>query len=353
MYFHIFYGESGYSKALLEVLENHIDIQNHCVVFGFDNVKNKDTVYSGKIRTKYLSKFSDFISVIKNLRKATWIYIHFLQYNPTLLYWATQKSKLKKSTWIVWGSDFYSYYKKDNNIKTRIYEFLRRKIISKLPEIATFAEEEFELIKKLYKTNAEYIPILYPIPIDITYLDKLTPSVTKGKTVFLLGNSGDKSNLHHEMIDFLSPFNAENIEIICPLSYGADKAYQESVIRYGKEYFGDKFTPLVEFMGKEEYSQVLGNVDIALMNHRRQQGLGNILPLLYLEKKVFMRTEITSYAFLKKKGCELYDITQIKNISFSELKEKPAEIVKNKEIIKSITSKENYLNLWLNFLKRH
>ncbi|NLI72696.1 MAG: TDP-N-acetylfucosamine:lipid II N-acetylfucosaminyltransferase [Bacteroidales bacterium] len=353
MYFHVFYGENGYSKALLELLENHIDLDNHIMVFGFYKEQSKNAVYSGKINTKSLLKINDLLFVLKNIQKADWIYIHFLQYNPTLLYWALNEKLLKKSTWIVWGSDLYSYYKKDKNLKTRIYEFWRRKVISELPEIAVFAEEEFNLIKKLYETNAEYAPILYPIPINISYLDRLKPKVSKEKTVFLLGNSGDKSNLHYEMINLLTPFSAENIEIICPLSYGADKEYQESVIRYGTKYFGDKFIPLVDFMGKEEYSQVLGSIDVALMNHKRQQGLGNILALLYLGKKVFMRTDVTSYAFLKNKGCELYDITQIKNFSFTELMETTAEIVKNKKIVKGIISKENYLNLWLNFLKRH
>lgn len=353
MYIHIFYGESGYSKTLLQILENHIDVKNHIVVFGFGKNINKEVAYSGKIETKYLSKNADLFFVIKKLRKADWIYIHFLQYNPTLLYWATQKSLLSRSTWIVWGSDVYSYYKRNNNIKTRLYEALRKIIISEIPEIAAFVKEDFDLIKELYKTKAEYMPILYPIPVNTEHLDKLKLNKSHIQTVFFIGNSGDKSNQHTEMIDLLSPFKEEKIKVICPLSYGGSKEYRESVINFGLEQFGDKFTPLLYYMNQEEYSQVLGYVDVALMNHKRQQALGNILALLYLEKKVFLRSEITSFSFLKRHNFVIFDIDRIKEMSFEQLTAMPENLSINKKIVKEIISEEYYLKLWMDLLNKH
>lgn len=353
MYIHIFYSESGYSKTLLQILENHIDIENHLVVFGVRNKSNKNVLYSGKLKPKYLTDRKDLFFVLKNIKKADWIYIHLLQYNPTLLFWASQPKLLAKSTWIVWGSDIYAYFKQKNSLRTRIYEGLRRTIISKLPEIAAFVKEDFELIQKLYKTKAEYIPILYPIPINTELLDRFETEKKDETTVFLIGNSGDKSNLHLEMIELLAPLKSENIEVICPLSYGGSKEYRESVIQTGNQKLGGKFVPLLEYMDVEKYTQLLVNVDIALMNHKRQQGLGNILALLYVGKKVFLRSDITSFSFFERHDCKVFDIGNVAEMNFEQLIEIPVELKKNKEIVKRIISEENYLKLWLNLLNKH
>ena len=56
-----------------------------------------------------------------------------------------------------------------------------------------------------------------------------------------MGNSTDTSNCHFEMFDLLLPYKDEDILIYCPLSYGPYTAYGDSVIKRGKELFGEKF----------------------------------------------------------------------------------------------------------------
>lgn len=355
MYYHFFTGENSYSKALLDQIDEITDLNEHFIVFGFARKQDNTLIYSDKLndRIKYLTKASDLFFVIKNINKADWIYLHFLAYDPTLLFWACNKKLTRKSTWIVWGSDLYSYYKRNKNLKTKVYEYLRKKIISNLTEIAVFVKEDFDLIKKIYQTNATYIPILYPIPVNTKHLDKLQNKNASDSRIFLIGNSGDPSNLHIEIIDYLSQFSNEDIIIKCPLSYGGSTQYKEKVIKYGKEIFGNKFEPVLNYMNIEEYAQLLATIDVALMNHKRQQGLGNILALLYLGRKVYLRSDITSFYFFKRHKCDIFDIATINKNTYNELIRPIENVENNIRIISKIISKEYYLSLWDTLLKKH
>ncbi|MBP7613015.1 MAG: TDP-N-acetylfucosamine:lipid II N-acetylfucosaminyltransferase [Paludibacter sp.] len=355
MYYHFFTGENGYSKALLDQIEEITDLKQHFVVFGFARKQDKSLQYSEKLndRIKYLTKVRDLLFVLKNIKKAHWIYLHFLAYDPSLLFWALNKKLIAKSTWIIWGSDLYSYYKRNKNLKTRIYEILRKKIIGHLPEIAAFVKEDYDLVKKLYYTNAVYTPILYPIPVNTKQLDKFRTNKASATTTFLTGNSGDPSNLHIEMLNYLSRFSNEDIIIKCPLSYGGSAQYIEKVIQYGNEIFAEKFEPVTNYMNTEEYAELLSTVDVALMNHKRQQGLGNILALMYLGRKVYMRSDITSYYFFERHKCDIFDIRNIDKSSFGELIKPVDKAENNFNTISKIISKEYYLNLWDDLLKKH
>lgn len=355
MFYHIFTGESVYSQALLKLLEKNVNLEEHTIIFGFAKMQDKTFEYSEALcsRIKYLTKPKDLLFCINNIQSANWIYIHYLAYDPSLLYWALHKSLVLKSTWVAWGNDIYSYYKKNNNLKTRIYEILRRHIIRQLPEIAVFVEEDFSLIKSFYKTKALHIPILYPIPVNLEHLEKIEAVKSDSTVRIMIGNSGDPSNLHLEMIDKLVPFRDKDIEILCPLSYGGSCDYKKAVIDRGKEILGDKFVAITELMSLEEYSKFLGRIDISLMNHKRQQGLGNILALLYLGKKVFIRPDITSYYYFKRQNCRVYNIQDFDKIQFEELKAPITDKQQNKAIIKKIISEENYLTLWLNLFNKH
>jgi hypothetical protein len=230
---------------------------------------------------------------------------------------------------------------------------LRVKIIAQIPEIAAFVREDYDLIKSIYKTGAAYSDILYPIPVNIEHLNFEKEISTTSDLKFMIGNSGDPSNLHHEMIDYLTRFKNHNIKVFCPLSYGGSKEYRDSIVKLGKSAFGENFVALTSHLGKEEYGRFLNSIDIAIMNHKRQQGLGNILALLYLDKKVFLRSDITSFNYFKRQKCEIFDIQKLKTISYNELVILNKTDSDNKQIITNIMSESNYLQLWMNLINRH
>jgi hypothetical protein len=125
-----------------------------------------------------------------------------------------------------------------------------------------------------------------------------------------VGNSAETSNEHLEIFDKLLKYKDGNITIYAPLSYG-NQSYARKVIEKGKELFGDKFIPLTEFMPFEKYLEYLGEIDIVIFAHKRQQALGNSIILLGLGKKVYMRNDITPWQFFADISVKVYNIENI------------------------------------------
>ncbi|MDD2283792.1 MAG: TDP-N-acetylfucosamine:lipid II N-acetylfucosaminyltransferase [Paludibacter sp.] len=354
-YLHVFACESNYSHSLLSMLDQHISLDQHVFLFGFGKIDKQKSDLQKKLSSRILHVRNPFhvVKVLFSLHKFKWVYFHYLSYDPTLLFWFLNKKRLQKSTWVVWGNDIYSYYKRNKNIKTRIYEYLRRRIIPVFPEIAAFVEEDVDFVRKNYSSEAEYVPILYPIPVNLDNLKSIPLKKQDDFPVFLLGNSADPSNRHIEVLEALSKHRNARLKIYCPLSYGGSPAYKKQVTERGKRYFGDNFIALTELLDAVTYAKLLSEVDVALMNHNRQQGLGNILALLYLGKKVYMRTSITSYPFFLRNQCEVFDIENIKSDSLDEIKKMTQRMSENKAIVESIISEKNYLHLWQHLLNKH
>lgn len=357
MHIHFFSHESSYSSAFLDIVKSEINLDEHLFVFGFAFIKFKKKQYDyGEQLNKRVVRLKNplaIFSVWKQIKKSKWLYLHLLSYDPTLLFWRMNLKLLDKATWIIWGTDVYAYNKKDDNIKTRFYESLRRKIIPRFREIAAFVKEDADLVKQVYQSDAEYIPIAYPNPVSIELLQSVRVNAKNEFPVFLLGNSADVSNNHIEMLQILAKFKNERLKIYCPLSYGGNKEYIAKVIDLGHQLFGDSFVPLKEYLNTTEYASILAEVDISLMNHNRQQGLGNILALLFLEKKVFLKSNISSYYFFQRKKLVVYDIATITNMTFEELVTLNNELKANKQIVKSIIGKESILPLWVSLFNRH
>jgi hypothetical protein len=122
---------------------------------------------------------------------------------------------------------------------------------------------------------------------------------------------------HIEVLNQLTKYQNENIRIYLPLSYG-DKNYGDQVEKYAKNLFGDKVVCLRNMMTKSDYMDFLSMIDIAIFNTSRQIGLGNITPLLYMGKKIFMPAGSIMYEYYKSVGVEVFDSNQLNNMEFSQ-----------------------------------
>jgi len=355
MYIHLFTNESLYSSELLKLFGNTVNLKEH--LFIFRKAKTGNFLYSPSIEARiiYSTNFRHLIrDVLPVMKAAKWIYFHYLPYGPSLMLWAIQPSVIAKSTWVIWGGDVYIYRQKHASLKHRIYEFLRQIIIPKFTEIAAFVEDDAREAINVYQSEASYVPILYPIPVNIDNLKNLQMKETTGTTNILIGNSADPSNHHLEMLEYLSRFVKEDIRIYCPLSYYGDQEYINCVVKKGHAIFRDHFVPLLKMMTTQEYAVFLNDMDIAIMNHRRQQGLGNILPLLYLGKKVFLRSDTSSFPFLTSAGCIIFDTCTMNKsnfASFISMDEKTSEA--NKTAVETMINPSNYAGLWNNLFSKH
>ena len=266
-----------------------------------------------------------FITLLEYMQMAKKIILHGLWRDKVdiLLYFNQQL--LTKCYWIMWGGDFYFPEK-----QTKI----RHEVIKNVGNIVAYIYGEYELAQYWYGIKGRYINCLkYPSNLFKEHKVEIKAHTT---ITIQLGNSADPTNNHFEILQKLSQYKGENIKIFAPLSYG-NKEYAEKVICYGKELFGQKFVSLTEFIPFEKYLEFLGEIDIAIFAHKRQQAMGNIITLLGLGKKVYIRSDISPWKFFKDIDVKVFDEADFQiNTIDDQIK------IKNIDKIRNYFSEENY-----------
>lgn len=345
---HIFSSENLYSYKYLKFLEGNFDLSSSRFVF--KKPAGKEFEYSDKLKERIFyprNNIQFFSRMLPELKKSTKILFHQLPHGPALIFWNLFPGLLLKVTWIIWGGDVYLYRQARESLSNRIYELFRKMMIKRIPRIASFAPGDYEIIKKIYGTKAVYLPSMYPLPVDFLHFAGSTaPGPGTGELKILAGNSGNPSNLHHEILSKLEPLKDSAIRIYCPLSYSGNPEYINSVEARGKQIFGGKFISMIEMLDPDKYLNLLYGIDVAIMNHDRQQGLGNILPLLYFGKKVFMRSGTSSFEYLESIGCHLYDISSFDTFDESFFRTEQEKLEENSHIIGDLLSEKRYRELW-------
>lgn len=209
------------------------------------------------------------------------------------------------------------------------------KVLHRINYFAPVLETEYELVKssKVWKAFPKYINWNY---------GSLEDDFVKGVdgwidgSNILLGNSADPNNNHLDTFKKLSQVQLGKNKIITPLSYG-NKDWKVEVLKEGERAFGNNFEPLISYMTIEEYLSILNTCSIVIMNHTRQQALGNILIMLYLGAKLYLNPKSPVYSYLKNNGLIVFDIDLIEDMpdTFFELLSKE-QMNLNREYIKKI-----------------
>lgn len=131
----------------------------------------------------------------------------------------------------------------------------------------------------------------------------------------LLGNSASATSNHADWLHWLAAQRPKSDillqrQVICPLSYG-DKSYADQIKTLGQQLFADKFSALTDFMALADYLDLVASCSHLVMNHVRQQGVGNILIMFYLGATVFIRQENPCYDFFRQLGFVLFSVQQL------------------------------------------
>lgn len=316
----------------MDFIRDNFNYYDH-LFFVFNNYhdfkikKSKNVI----LLTNYPNKIIPYLILIHLLYSAKKIVIHGLwdkNFNRILF---LQPWLLKKCYWIMWGGDFY-YPEKQGWIK--------KQVIKRIKYLVTGTTGDYELAKKCYGVKGKHIKSFnYPSTLyqEVNIKPKTNESIN-----ILVGNSADPTNNHLEVFEKLKLYKDEDIKIIVPLSYG-DQSYARQVIKAGNAIFGSKFQALTYFMPFENYLNLLSEIDIAIFNHKRQQAFSNIITLLGLGKKVFIRKESTLNGVFKEYGLTVFDSNNIDLQPLGEIiKEQNINNVKHyfskKSLIKSLKS---------------
>lgn len=348
MYLH-FVIDSVYIEKFISFVTKHFPDQKHVFVA----VKRSNVKYVSSNRLHVFN--SPISSELRRLvSKSDKIFVHSL-FNTWVIVWLLMNRKLLKKTYcFLWGGDVYSYWLQDkHSINSIMVERLKSTFMRKIRKVIMEFREDYEFVQSKYNINTDYYEAFYPAPVDFETLDNVPNKSAHNNTIrIMVGNSASDSNRHFEILEALWKNqivrSAHDIEIMCPLSYG-DMEYARKVIEYGKSKFGERFKPLTELLPPEEYAKVLASVDVAVFDHKRQQAFSNILALLYLGKKVYVRSDVTTWQFLRRIGVTVADTNDILANEKEDLFLFNRDLADaNREKIYTQFSEERCVQLWSN-----
>jgi dTDP-N-acetylfucosamine:lipid II N-acetylfucosaminyltransferase len=124
----------------------------------------------------------------------------------------------------------------------------------------------------------------------------------------LVGNSATSANNHLELFDCIRRHvDLAGRQLIVPLSYG-DAAYRAHIERIGRQLFGDAFVPLVDFLPKDRYIELLTSCGHVMMNHVRQQALGNLVISGLLGARLHLNGRSPLGPWLRRAGISVSDV---------------------------------------------
>lgn len=317
-------------------IEENFNFSDHEFLLD-SNIADKDLTPSSNVHLAGRSKIGRLVHLAKCLIKmhqANKIIIHGLNDIRLVQILFFTPWLLKKCYWCIWGGDLYVYRQAEQNKQWRKEEFYRRTVIRNMGNLVSYIKGDVDLARLWYGAKGAYHEcIMYTSNL---YKENIVRS-RKGEAVnILVGNSADEGNNHVEALEKLLPFRDQDIYIYVPLSYGS-QAYAHKVIKLGREWFGEKFKPLTDFMPFHKYLDLLGVIDIAIFNHSRQQAMGNTIVLIGLGKTVYLRSDVTQWQLFQKLGIVVGD-----TLVFSCLETLPTK--NNENIVKEYFSRENLLN---------
>lgn len=280
--------------------------------------------------------------IIAYVHSSARLFIHFLD-NAICRFLCRYRFPSTKLYWMIWGGDLYRYISislYDQQTKkllkqlgiqgnfaqkneSKLLHTFRNASIRKFDYILSITERNYQIVKEHFCTIAEYKRFIYPNPIEEIVehdysTDKIAINKNGRQSIILLGNSGDPTNNHLEILTKLSQYEEENFIVLVPLAYG-HKKYIRKIIELGQQLLGKKFVPLTQFQDLQSYNKLLSKVDVAIMNHNRPQAIGTIRLLLNLKKKIYMKSNNTAYMYFVENGVSIYDIRELEDISFKDL----------------------------------
>lgn len=303
---HLFGWDKKFVLPFIAFVREHFDDGEHCyIIYG---QVNDGPLPAGPNVIHYPSLLKNLPALLAQIRAAKKVILHGLFSSHLLYTLALQPWALKKCYWTIWGGDLYIHNNEVKDWRERKNGWFRRFVISRLGHFITHIEGDYKLAQQWFGAKGQWHEcFMYPSNL---YKDYPLQPVAHDTINIQVGNSADPTNNHLEVLEKLKAFRDQPIRIYVPLSYG-NQQHAQNVIAYGAENFGEKFVPLTDFMPFEKYLDLLAKIDIAIFNHRRQQGMGNVITLLGLGKKVYIRSNITTWPMLNRLNINLHDAEKI------------------------------------------
>lgn len=312
------------------------------------------------------------------IQEAQVIFVHFLNGNIARI--INNISAHKKIIWFCWGGDAYNLgkfnglflqpktkkviykigFKSLEGFKIILKNILGKyidclppnrsviKAIQKVNIIVPVVPGDYENLKNKYEVKADVFNVNY---INSVFFKQPELDESKARKNILLGNSASFTNNHVEAIDLLSGFDLADAQVFIPLSYGRPK-YANYVQKYALNKLGDNARILQDRLPFDDYMALYASCKSVIMNHCRQQAMGNIMLAFWFETTLYLNPNATHYQELVKKGFNVLNVTDYTpNLELS--KEEKQE--NKKLLIRWYGPKhsQNRFNLLLEYIKKN
>ena len=369
MNLHVFNDEYGMYPNSSEKFIRETSPDNNKVI----NITKQQTLPNPHI-TLVAPSVRSIKAFIHTLSEVDKIILHPLNYETAFFVLAIKKVFPNATVyWVCWSYEIYNYHFPPekmylpyalrivrNDIRARIKNFIKKNIIgvyltplfplksvrnltkayAMVDYFASFLEEDFYVAASMTgNTQMQYLPFAY-LSIDQIIDLKLTHD-EGGKTI-MLGHASSLESNHYEMISDVSKLPITN-KILIPLAYG-NEAYKHSIRRYAEASLTGPLEIMIEKLSADKYYAKLREVKHAVFNLRVQQGLGNLLGLVYMGAKIYLREETTTFKQFKKWGIHVYAYEALASEILIDLTE--VEACHNKAIILNLFNEKNVCLLW-------
>jgi dTDP-N-acetylfucosamine:lipid II N-acetylfucosaminyltransferase len=330
---HIFSDGLGfYAKETVDRIER-LDSGNNYYV----NLTTTSKYQHDKIVCFPFSKtnIQEKILSINNVQR---IYFHFFSvFSVVIFKKIRQKVPDVKSIWVFWSAEFYNlpeflpdlygdfssnylprksfwnWAKTSGSIaKSRLQGrvlYNHKDYVNAIKQINYFAcllDNDYKNVIDYTHAKMKHIRFAY-----LSYEQIIDPAALTSKSnglKILINHSADPALNHYEVLLHLKERGISN-DLYMPLAYG-DEKYRSDIISISKTWFGDQIEIQTNFLEKDAYISKLKEIGFAIFNIKVQQGIGNILLLLWLGVKVFFQKKNPVFIDFKSWGMHVYSIEE-------------------------------------------
>lgn len=304
------------------------------------------------------------------------LFVHCLNIGKARIWRNLKKELVIETYWIFYGIDLYRQLYKNNkyelydeNLELSYYQSQKKALLRRTYiKIFKFREErildqfikevdyfcfwnhyDYSLLRKNYPTKAEYREFRYGAFNDFSINFK--GYKTKSNTI-MVNHSGSLTGNHFSILNKLDSIKIKSSfsKLIVPLNYGSEEKISK-INNYCLERFPEHYNPILEFLKKENYYQIISGVDVAFFGHRRQEAGGNINYLLAMGTKIFLRKSNNLVSFYRDIGIIVFTIED-DFLNQDDLKPLSLEIQKsNREIIMKELSESKVQEMYRNLIR--
>jgi len=367
-----------FPKEIAKRIKKQEPLQKNIIVnLGENSIITDDLITYISVSSKAMK---NYINTVEKIDKLIFHPYNFLGYK--FLQIALKKFPRVKVYWVFWSFELYNlphlsfeHYKphakdyirkqrtlaeKIKNIKIignfvlRIFYItgIKKNSIKKLTGsfqridfFCSFLPSDFSFFRKISSNEkAKYLPFAY------FSLEDIMPGLNNFKSngnKIMIGHSSAPTGNHYEIIERLSELNPE-FSIFLPLAYG-DENYGNLIEKKARQQF-----KLLDIQRKKletvAYYKKLTEVGWSIFNIKVQQGLGNIIALIWMGVKVFLDEESSTYKDFSHWGIIIFTIQHDLTLWQLTNKLNNKEIENNKAIILKKCNTESVNLYWDNIV---